>query len=179
METINLFHSLHKISKLKGEWVHYIINESLIVSLEDSLFLLCHYLNHLSKIFHLLEAHFDSHCPVHCQIAESSTCSVLIKFVTYFSINSEAEIIHKMFGKNLSFNAFILSILDSLKFPIRTYTNLSLPNIQSLYFCFTPLFNEILKLPKPILSEFRLLLAPSQIPREIIASPKRNNSQID
>ncbi len=69
MEAIDLLHALHQISNLKREGVYYIINEAFIVSLENSLSLLSHYLDHLAQVFHLLKAYLDPHRTVHRHIA--------------------------------------------------------------------------------------------------------------
>lgn len=84
-----------------------------------------------------------------------------------------------MLGKDLTLYGLILAILYSLKFSMGTYTYLSFPHIQPLYLCLTPLFDKLLQFLESILSELGLFLAPSQISREIITSPKRNNGQIN
>lgn len=59
------------------------------------------------------------------------------------------------------------------------HLHLDLPHIQVLHLCALPVLHKPLQFLEAIFGEFWLLLAPTQVPGEVIACSKRNDGEMN
>lgn len=102
-----------------------------------------------------------------------------IKGVSYFSIDSHAEIVAEVLDEGLSLQHLILLVLHLLKFAVLLHLGLNHPDIQVFFLGAEPVGHSLLQFLETVLQEVRTFLAPSQSLREVVTRSQWNDGHWD
>ena len=145
VKTSYFFDSFNKVSEIEAEWVFDVVEETFIVAFKNSFprshF---HYLYKFAQSFSLLQTCLDSHHPIHRQITQPSRCSVFVKLITDFSVNSETEIVAKVLADAFAWELAIFAVFNFGESAVLEHLNYDFPQIQILTFCTLPVPDQLL-----------------------------------